>query len=257
MYKSVIPVSFTTHKNTKILPLNSFAFAARTHLLPALPEEFSKGSLHFPIVFLNQENAIIPFFLFGLAPETNVFVNSSEKWLAPYVPAALRRYPFILARGEKENSFIVCMDANSGLLSETEGTSLFRLNGKPGKVLKQASEFLKSFQQGLSHGEIFYALLKKHDLLTHLNLKLTTDKGEERTVSGIMAVDETKLNGLDDQAFLEIRATGMVPLIYAHLLSLQKIETLNVPGSLPIPANPTPAPLVPIGNVPDSFHFGE
>ena len=257
MYESIIPVSSETHKNTKILPLTSFGFAARTHVVPALPGEFAKGSLHFPIVFLNQENAITPFFLFGLAPKTNVFVNPRGKWLVPYVPAALRRYPFILARGEKEGLFTVCMDANSGLFSETEGTSLFNPKGKPGKGLKQAKEFLEIFQQGLSRAEAFYALLKKHDLLSPLNLKLATGKGKERTVLGLMAVDETKLNGLDDKAFLEIRAAGIVPLIYAHLLSLQKIKTLNVLVNNPIPAIPSPTPKILAEDVPDSFQFGK
>ncbi len=51
-------------------------------------------------------------------------------------------------------------------------------------------------------------------------------------MEGLFQVNESVLNGLTDEAFLELRKTGALALAYAQLLSLQKLPLLGEMAAL-------------------------
>ncbi len=55
---------------------------------------------------------------------------------------------------------------------------------------------------------------------------LRTPSGREYAFKGFLAIDEKKLNAVLDEAFLEWRKRGWLPLIYAHLASLGQMVHL-------------------------------
>lgn len=243
MYKRLVPVDKKTHAATCIKPLPSYAYAAGEHLVPALPAELANGHALFPIVFLEGEQvAPGPFFLLGPAKGRNLFISSEGKWTASYVPAALRRYPFALAPQKGSEEMVVCVDQDSEAVTEEKaGSRLFNEEGEPGPALTQAMQFLKEFQKQAAAGAALGDLLRKHDLLSAVTVSVPDgDARKQVRLEGVAAVDEQKLNSLEDTVFLELRQAGALPLVYMHLLSQRVLQAMfqNVTVNAPAPSVP-------------------
>ena len=97
----IVPLTFSQHGKKRLLPVSSYAFAAKQTLIPAVVAEFSAAMHDYPIVFAEYGGEMTPLFLLGLAREENLFVDSQGKWRAGYIPATVRRYPFIFVRAPK------------------------------------------------------------------------------------------------------------------------------------------------------------
>ena len=114
-YRSVVPLHRETHRGLGLAAVPSFAFAAASHLIPAVVDEFSAACAELPILFAPDVEGASPAFLTGLTPGCNAFVRADGSWAASYVPAYLRRYPFIL--GEVPNAEpLVCLDDHAACL---------------------------------------------------------------------------------------------------------------------------------------------
>lgn len=225
----IVPVTQKNHAGKSLLPLKSFDFARNQSLIPALATEFPQLAANFPIVFLQtSEEQYSVFALCGLKKDENVFVDAEGKWQAPYVPLTIRRYPFVFARDQRENSenYVLCIDEESGLLSEQEGTPLFTSNGEKSELLERAMAFGKTYQRSAKMSTQLCEQLVRYDLLQPFSFQLKGKDEKKLKISGLSSVDEKKLNQLSDEDFLEIRKSGALPLIYMHLFSLGRIRAL-------------------------------
>ncbi|MCA1784939.1 MAG: SapC family protein, partial [Desulfobacteraceae bacterium] len=63
-------------------------------------------------------------------------------------------------------------------------------------------------------------------LICEWPLKVKTREGEQ-PVTGLYMIDETKLNQMEDDAFLAVRSAGALPIAYAQLLSMGNIQVLG------------------------------
>jgi hypothetical protein len=226
MMSEIQPVTFERHAKKQLLPLSSWAFAANLNLAPLLPAEFSQAAQCFPIVFVEKEEEVSSFALLGLQPDKNLLLDVKNQWLVNYIPAVLRRYPFILARkDEASEEYVLCIDEASGLLADAGGAALFDDEGNRTEALEKAFNFVGEYQKQIPGGRLFCALLQELDLLVPYNINL---QKEEQTVKleGLLQIDEKKMGELSDDDFLKLRSKGVLPLIYAHLFSLAKINLL-------------------------------
>ncbi|MEL6212672.1 MAG: SapC family protein, partial [Pseudomonadota bacterium] len=82
-------------------------------------------------------------------------------------------------------------------------------------------EFCKQYETDrLRTMEIMKILLEK-DLVSSQSAQYTpTSGGEPKPFAGYFGIDEQKLNTLDDEAFLDLRKRGVLPILYAQLMSL-------------------------------------
>ncbi len=226
MYKKTTPVTKQRHAGKKIMPLKSYHFAAGSYLVSLLTTEFNKAASAYPIVFVKDGDALNPFALLGLTQGENLFVGENGRWLTHYIPAVIRRYPFVLGRSEGSNDLMICIDDESGLLSDTEGDPLFDDQGEPGATLNKARDYLIELQRFSEMTHHFSKELSRLELLSPLKMQLTNTDGALIKIEGVHAVNETQLNELPDETFLELRKRGALGLIYAHLVSLTQIERL-------------------------------
>jgi len=66
--------------------------------LPLTIDEFPNAARNYPIVFSVGDNSV-PLILMGLNEGVNTFMGEDGKFTEPaYVPAYVRRYPFLLAK---------------------------------------------------------------------------------------------------------------------------------------------------------------
>jgi len=223
----LVPVSSSRHASKQLLPATSFAAYANQTVVSLLAAEFAAAALHLPTVFVKIEEKYNSAALLGLTPESNVMIDAEGRWLGGYLPASLRRQPFVLARkDENSTDFALCVDEESELLADKGGEALFTAEGKSTPTLINAQKFSEEYLKNSIASDKLTARLVELELLAPLNIK---DKdGKVLRYDGVMIVDEKKFNALSDEAFLELRGLGALPVIYAHLFSLKQLDRLIV-----------------------------
>jgi hypothetical protein len=226
-YENPVALNKVTHKDTKIKPLaNDFSFARNTNSVIVAGVEFSEAAKEYPIVFAQAGESIVPVALLGLRNEENLFVKEDGSWDARYVPAFVRRYPFVLAETpEAPEQRMVCIDQGFAGFNEEEGEALFE-GEEPTPILKQAIDFLEEYQKQYLRTETFLNRLKSLDLLISLNAKVDMASGEQFALTGLLAIDEKKLLALDDLQALEFFHSGELGWVYCHLMSIGNLGNM-------------------------------
>lgn len=227
MFKNIIPLNKDRHAKTRIKEITDFGFVSQLHIAYVTLHEFARAAAIFPIVFLEDKtkDEFRPVVLMGLNPGENLFVSADGKWNASYVPAIIRRYPFALAPKPDSTEYLVCLDEDSQLMSETEGNALFDEKGEPTQIIENVKRYLTELQQMDIITNQFCKFLAEHNMFTPLNIKVRDD-AEMKSIGGCYVINEQRMNTLSDELFLEIRAKQYLPAVYAHLVSLAQTERL-------------------------------
>jgi hypothetical protein len=219
-YDNPVALNKVTHKDTRIKPMiNNFGFAAKTNSVILAGVEFTEAAKEYPIVFASSGESVIPVALLGLRNAENLFVTGDGTWDAKYIPAFVRRYPFVLAETGDEGQRVVCIDEDFSGFSKDEGEPLFE-NDEATPILQQALDFLDEYQKQYMRTETFVQRLKDNDLLMSLNAKIDMADGAQFALTGLLAVDEKKLLQLADDKALEFFKSGELAWVYCHLMSL-------------------------------------
>ncbi len=227
MFEQIVPVALERHRHKKVRNTTQFDYAAGFHIAYVTVHEFARAAATYPIVFLEDKpnDGFRPVVLLGLQPGENLFLGADGAWNASYIPAMIRRYPFALSKGTEENRFVVCVDEASTLLSDTEGAPMFDEKGEPTQVIENVKRYLSELQQMDMLTQQFSRFLLSNNLLTPLNMRVNAT-AQARNITGCYVINEERLNAFSDALFLEVRAKGFLPAMYAHLMSLPQIERL-------------------------------
>jgi hypothetical protein len=223
-YKDLEPLSSQTHADFRIRPADAAPFVANTHAIPLTVEEFPAAQRHFPIVFSVGDDPV-PLGLMGLNEGVNVFFDDAGKLVDSnfYVPAYIRRYPYLLARLRPDSDELsLCFDPTTDTIGAfEEGEKLFD-EGQPSETTKAILAFNEQFEQAGQRTAMFVNDLKEMELLMDGEVTIQPDGAAQPFVyRGFMMVNEEKLNELRGDQLRKIVQNGMLPLIYAHLFSLQ------------------------------------
>jgi SapC len=225
-YEKPVLLNREVHKPKKIVSSGSFAFAAKANSLYMAGVEFVESCKEYPIVFTQVGGGkVVPVAMMGLREGENLFVGADGKWSAGYVPAFVRRYPFVLAELEGQQMG-VCIDEGYAGLNEKEGEALFDSKGNNTPFLQNALDFLNRYQVEYMRTERFCQRLNDMGLLMEMNAKADLFDGTSFTVNGLLVVDERKLLQLTDAQALEVFRSGELSWIYAHLVSLSNLNRL-------------------------------
>lgn len=227
-YKKIAPLNRERHRKLKLRTEGRLKFASRTHFVPLTAVEFYDVARNYPIVFAGGEDAI-PLAVVGLRSEENLFVGADGQWEeGAYVPAFIRRYPFILARADEKSDYTVCLDESFEGLSETDGEPLFDEEGKETQLLSETVELLKGFVTETERTRVFVERLRSLELLTYQSLNVRDRFDRTYALREFRVVDEKKLAGLEDGVVGELHRAGYLACIHAHLLSLGNVVRLGL-----------------------------
>ena len=250
-YNDLAPLSSQTHADYRLRPQELAPFLARQHAVPVTVDEFVLVQRRMPIVFSLGEDAI-PLALMSLNEGTNTFFDEDGRLLddEAYVPAYVRRYPFMLARLRPEaQELSLCFDPTSPALGESEeGERLFD-NGQPTELVKSLLNFNEQFEQAGQRTAQFMKELREMDLLMEGDVSIQPEGAQPFIYRGFQMVNEEKLRDLRGDQLRKMSQSGLLPLIFAHLFSISQMRDLFArqqrQGKLPL-ANPltldTPAP---------------
>lgn len=244
MLKNPQAISKETHRYKRLLPISSYAFARAQALVPLVGAEMAQGVHNFPIVFAPLGESFSLMALLSLQPESNLYIAPDGRWLATYVPAILRQYPFAVGLPAEGGEPILCVDADSDLLSDTDGQPMFEIDGEPSEAMRKIMDFISEIERNRAATIRAVNALSKHKLIVPWEITLQQKSGPQQ-LNGLFKIDEVAMNALPDDAFLEVRHSGALPIVYAHLLSLNRIDLLvrlaTARAQSPTPAAKAPA----------------
>ncbi|MBC3766929.1 SapC family protein [Neptunicella marina] len=226
MSEQIAPLNKEKHAQTKVKQSSTFSHVAGQHLVPVVIHEYVPVSAQLPIIFVREtqdSERFVSCTLMGLTPGENLYVGEGN-WDEPYVPLALRNYPFSIAKADEEGKeLLVCIDEASELVGD-EGEALFDEKGEQTEFLKNRTEQTGRFIENMQITANFVKFLQDKDLLVSNDLSVKLESGQNFNINGIFRIDEEKLAKMTAEEFEEIRKQGVLPAIYAHLNSLQQIQ---------------------------------
>ena len=223
-YSKPEPLSVENHGTLGANPVDApYAFVASTHVVPLTVTEFSPAALSYPVIFVGDNRQ--PVAVMGLRPGENLFIEANGAFRGEaYIPAYIRRYPFVFANDEVQKRLILCIDRAAPFIVEGGQAPLFE-NGQPSAYTNQAMEFCNNFEQERVRTDGFVHLLKELDLLETREAVFTPRNpdgtaAEPQKIAEYYAVSEDKLRALSPEKLVELRDNGALGQIYAHLVSL-------------------------------------
>ncbi len=224
-YQSLAPLQSNVHTDLALVERSTFPFAHGANAIPITIDEFVVCQKHYPIVFTPEENGA-PLALMGLADGDNLFVDAQGNWKeGAYVPAYVRRYPFLLARLTPEATDLsLCFDDSSNLVSTT-GTGKLFAGTEPTEVCKNVLQFCENFELAVQRTRAFMTELKDYKILTDAEANASID-GKNLTFRGFKTVDEKLVQELRGDQARKLVKNGMLGLIYAHFFSLGNMQNL-------------------------------
>lgn len=227
-YENPVPLNRALHRTTRLKTLaQGYGYAGSCNSFPLVVTEFAAACREYPIVFtLNETDSGIPIALVGLHNEENLFVTPDGAWQANYIPAFVRRYPFVLHETNDEGDATVMIDEECAGFDAPDGELLFAEDGTDTPLLTNVVEFLNRFKADAHGTDIFMKRLRKLDLLVPRKVDLRMPDDRTVTMDGFYVVDEERLGALGDTDMLALARGGDLGLTYAHMLSLSSVENL-------------------------------
>lgn len=224
-FKKPVAVNRDLHRKARLGSEPDFRFAQNINCVALTLVEFTEACKEYPIVFAAIGDKHVPVALLGLRDDENLFIDAAGQWDARYIPASVRRYPFVLANNGP-SGWLVCVDEASRAFNAADGQALFDEAGKSQPVLDGALSFLQAFQVEFTRTEAFMALLAEHQLLTEMTAKFDLKDGRGFMVKGLFLIDEKKFQALDAAVLQRLVASADAAWIYAHLISMSNLRRL-------------------------------
>jgi len=227
-YRQIIALNSAYHRGLKIGTPPNQSFAATTNSVPLAGVEFGEAVKEYPVVFSSDgAGNFSAVAVLGLQNAENLFLDAEAKWQAHYVPAFVRRYPFILgANHENPGQPLVCVDEACPWLGRDVGEPLFAGN-QVSPFLSQIVAFLNDYNLQSERTAEFGRKLADWGLLSESQAQATTTDGQVHTLTGIWIVDEAALANLEADKVQALFKTGELGWIFFHLISLSNFRLLG------------------------------
>lgn len=228
-YNGLEPLSSEQHADYRIRPAEVAPFLATQHAVPLTVEEFPLVQRFLPIVFSAGEDSV-PLALMGLNEGVNVFIDADGKLTEDnfYVPAYIRRYPFMLARLRPDaQELSLCFDPTCATVGAFEDGDQLFTDGQPSEITKNILSFNESFEMAGQRTQAFMRDLREAELLMEGEVTIQHDGYDQPFIyRGFQMVNEEKLTDLRGDQLRKMSKSGMLPLLYAHLFSLSLMRDI-------------------------------
>lgn len=219
-YKSPMPLEPARHATAGLKPQSGFGFAAGTNALPLTASEMAHAARTYPIVF-SASAPTVPFAVVGLRDHENLFVDASGAWREDaYIPAYVRRYPFIFSEVPESQRLVLCIDEAAENYESSSSQPLFT-DGKPTEALQRALQFNETFQTHYMDTRRFGEWLDQNNMLEDRMARADLGGGQMFTLRGFRLLNPERARALEDWQVLELHKKGWLPLLHFHLQSLQ------------------------------------
>ena len=225
-YQDAVPVSKEEHANCSIDTTHDFSFARGVNSVPLTATEFPFAARDYPIVFAGKD-VPMPAVIVGVDPGQNLFVTDDGHWSDCYIPAFVRRYPFVLSSDPDNTSFTLYIDKACESLNEVgRGERLFDDDGANTAYLDKMLGFLQEYQKQFRRTRAFCKKLVELDLLESMRAQVSVPGGDQQSLTGFEVINREKLKALPGDTLAELARTDVLELAYLHRQSLNNFAVM-------------------------------
>ena len=225
IYGQVEAVNKQRHMDWSIKAGNNYGFAKQVNSVPLMAVEFPNAAEEYSIVFAGSGDELLPVVIMGVREDENLYIDADGGWQAGYVPAFIRRYPFVFASTDEGKTLTLCLDeAYEGCNQEGRGERLFDAEGEQTQYLAKVLDFLQDYQTHYQRTQAFCSKLNELDVFEDMGAKFTLPGGEERTLTGFKVINRDKLKALPAEELALLMANDGLELIYLHLQSMRNLN---------------------------------
>lgn len=225
-YSQPEPLSPEMHGKLGVKSMDGpFAFAKPGHAVPLTVGEFPLAAVTGPIIFVGEEK--LPIAVMGLNAGDNMFLRDDGMFEPGiYIPAYIRRYPFVFANDDDAKQMVLCVDRAAEFIVDKDfDQPFFEADGKPSQYTQNCIDFCNNFEIERQRTQSFVQILKDLDLFEAKVANYTPNNpdgtlGEPQKIADYFGVSEEKLNALPADKLVELRNNGALAQIYTHLVSL-------------------------------------
>lgn len=218
-YSNPVPLDAKEHAKLGLKKNFGFQFTDGVNAVPVNLIEMPQVCHFYPIAFSPDGNAT-PVAILGLRDNENLFLQADNKWEAnTYIPAYIRRYPFIFSELPEGDQLTLCVDMDDKVIEDGGEQAFFDAEGNASELASNALEFCKSYHAAAQQTVEFSKALADSGLLVDREAQINVAGNRRINFSGFKIIDEQKLAALDDKVFIEWRQKGWLPFLYAHLFS--------------------------------------
>ena len=222
------------HRDVRIITERSARYGDAVMQVPTFPFEFRNVQAFYPILFQQEANGgFYPVALFGFQEGENLFLDD-DGWHAAYVPAMVRREPFLIGFQESKDSAnpgrtrVLSLDMQHPRVSADAGggEALFQPLGGRTPFLEEAADLLETIYSGIEHNKAFTRALAEHDLIEAVTLEVELKDGSRSQLIGYHCLNEEKVQALSGGILGEFNREGFLAPMFMVLASMGNIQRL-------------------------------
>lgn len=227
IYERAVPISKQKHQSISVKTGNNYNFARNVNSVPLTAVEFPSAAADYCIIFAGNETSVMPAIILGVKDNNNLYLSEEGQWNANYIPAFVRRYPFVFSSNDSGSTFTLCIDEEfSGCNEDGIGERLFDAENEMTQYLKGVLNFSKEYQGQFQRTQLFCKKLIEWDLLEPMKAQITLKDGNQVNLGGFQVVNRAKLKKLSDEQLLELVKTDELELIHLHLHSMKNFSSM-------------------------------
>jgi len=239
IYESAVPVNAQRHGDWALEPANDYSFSSRVNSVPLMAVEFPSAAAEYAIVFSGSKDAVVPAVILGMRGDQNLYLTKDGGWQAKYLPAFLRRYPFVFSSSQDGKTFTLCIDESYARFNQAgRGERLFTDEKKPTPYVERVLKFLEQYQIEFRRTQAFCKKLLELELLEPMRAQASLGSGEKVSLVGFMAANRDKVKALPAEKLAELARSDELELLYLHLASMRNFTGMGERmGSTPAAAS--------------------
>jgi len=220
------------HKDTRVITDRSAQYGDNVMYTMTFPYEFRSVQAVYPILFHRDERGeFYPVALFGFQTGENLFLDAAG-WQARYVPAMIRRQPFLIGfsaapdQVDGETRRMLSLDMAHPRVSTERGEPLFEPLGGRTPFLEEMATLLETIYHGAESNRKFVAALQEYGLIESVTFDITLADGSRNQLLGFFAINEEKLRELPGEALGKLSSNGFLMPLFMMLASTVNVRTL-------------------------------
>lgn len=222
IYETAVPVSSARHAKASVEVGRNYGFSKSVNSVPLMAVEFPFAASEYAIVFAGAKESPMPVVILGIRDKENLFLDAAGGWQARYVPAFVRRYPFVFSASADAKTLTLCVDeAFEGFNQDGRGERLFQEEGKPSPFTDNVLKFVQEYQRQFERTKAFCQKLVQFELLEPMQAQVSLNTGQKASLTGFMTVDRKKLKALSGEQLAELAKTDELEMLYLHLYSMR------------------------------------
>jgi hypothetical protein len=241
IYETAVPVTYSRHGDWSVEVGTDYAFSRKVNSVPLMAVEIASAAAEYAVVFGGTGDVVMPAVILGMRGDENLYLTEQGGWHAKYVPAFMRRYPFVFSSPDEGKTFTLCIDEGfPGFNREGRGERLFTDDRKPTPYVENVLKFLQQYQVEFRRTQAFSKKLKELNLLEPMRAQIALDSGERMSLTGFSAVDRARLKTLSANVLADLAKSDELELVYAHLSSMRNFAGMKERLTGSMGANPQP-----------------